>query len=117
MPTEPMLPVSAENATLSPVSVTLPDLEMFPVPCANRVIPPPPIETLALMAMLELEVDCPCREIPLEIPLRVIEEPTVMSPPAVTPIALVVPEMAPSVTELDEPVVVIDRFLLPRVIV
>lgn len=116
VPEEPILPVPEVKVIVPLVRVTAPDLLMLPEPLAFRLIVPiAPVEVFALMAMPEL--------LPLvdSATVAVLEtasaDPTVSVPPELTMIALVVPEIAPSVVVLDAPSVLIVRVLAPSVIV
>lgn len=76
VPAEPMLPFTVVRLTLPDVSVTAPVLVSVPEPKASAlIVPPEPVETLALTARLEKD-----RNQTVAVPLTAIAAPTVTAP-------------------------------------
>lgn len=110
------MPVPEVSCTMPDVSVTAPVRLMLPDPLALRaMLPPPPVEALALMAMPELLPFV--AKLTVAVPEIAMAPLTVSVPPELTVTLLVVPLIAPRVVVLEAPSVLTVSVFAPRVIV
>lgn len=111
----PIEPVLEERLIVSDVRVADMEPVMEPEPLADRImLPVPPVDTLALMAMPEL---LPLVESDMvAVPLVESADATVRVPPELTVTAPVVLDIVPRVVVADAPDVLMVSVLEPKVI-